>query len=288
MKTICKVINILCLILSILGFGVALVFIITDKTGDIGFLNDITKIDLWIILICLLAATVSYVTLLFNNNKGICIGGIIGCLLFSFQSYGAAIVIGMGFMLNVIYLSYLDGKVQKEVKTLPVVNEMDSPIDDSNSEESGQDNNVIDNYNNNNINNTNTIMNNDRIDDDYRPYMKPYYIYFILSIILSISYMVLLVMGSISVVNFFSNQKEGAYILLFILVIPFLGIIALALAVDIIYGLIAAILALAAPSKAIMTLNSVMGFLSLTFFNAIGAISIMSYVEDVVKNNNTY
>ena len=287
MKTLCKVVNILCLILSILGFGVALVFIITDKTGDIGFLNDITKIDLWIILICLLAATVSYVTLLFNNNKGICIGGIIGCLLFSFQSYGAAIVIGMGFMLNVIYLSYLDGKVQKEVKTLPVVNEVDSPIDDSNSEESGQDNNVIDNYNNN-INNTNTIMNNDRIDDDYRPYMKPYYIYFILSIILSISYMVLLVIGSISVVNFFSNQKEGAYILLFILVIPFLGIIALALAVDIIYGLIAAILALAAPSKAIMTLNSVMGFLSLTFFNAIAAISIMSYVEDVVKNNNTY
>lgn len=287
MKTLCKVVNILCLILSILGFGVALVFIITDKTGDIGFLNDITKIDLWIILICLLATTVSYVTLLFNNNKGICIGGIIGCLLFSFQSYGAAIVIGMGFMLSVIYLSYLDGKVQKEVKTLPVVNEVDSSIDDSNSEESGQDNNVIDNYNNN-INNTNTIMNNDRIDDDYRPYMKPYYIYFILSIILSISYMVLLVMGSISVVNFFSNQKEGVYILLFILVIPFLGIIALAIAVDIIYGLIAAILALAAPSKAIMTLNSVMGFLSLTFFNAIGAISIMSYVEDVVKNNNTY
>ena len=281
MKTLCKVVNILCLILSILGFGVALVFIITDKTGDIGFLNDITKIDLWIILICLLATTVSYVTLLFNNNKGICIGGIIGCLLFSFQSYGAAIVIGMGFMLNVIYLSYLDGKVQKEVKALPTVNEVDSSIDDSNSEESVQDNNVNNSYNN-------TTINNDRIDDDYRPYMKPYYIYFILSIILSISYMVLLVMGSISVVNFFSNQKEGAYILLFILVIPFLGIIALALAVDIIYGLIAAILALAAPSKAVMTLNSVMGFLSLTFFNAIGAISIMSYVEDVVKNNNTY
>ena len=100
--------------------------------------------------------------------------------------------------------------------------------------------------------------------------------------------MVLLVMGSISVVNFFSNQKEGAYILLFILVIPFLGIIALALAVDIIYGLIAAILALAAPSKAIMTLNSVMGFLSLTFFNAIAAISIMNFVENVVNNNDNY
>ncbi len=287
MKTICKVISILCLILSILGFGVALVFIITDKTGDIGFLNDITKIDLWIILICLLATTVSYVTLLFNNNKGICIGGIIGCLLFSFQSYGAAIVIGMGFMLNVIYLSYLDGKVQKEVKALPIVNEADSFINNSNSEELVQDNNVNDNYNDN-VNNTNTIINNDRIDDDYRPYMKPYYIYFILSIILSISYMVLLVMGGISIVDYFRNSKEGVYILLFALAVPFLGIIALALAIDLIYGLVASILALAAPSKAIMTLNSVMGFLSLTFFNAIGAISIMSYVEDVVKNNNTY
>lgn len=287
MKTICKVINILCLILSILGFGVAAVFIITDKTGDIGFLNDITKIDLWIILICLLATTVSYVTLLFNNNKGICIGGIIGCLLFSFQSYGAAIVIGMGFMLNVIYLSYLDGKVQKEVKALPIVNEADSSINNSNSEELVQDNNVNDNYNDN-VNNTNTIINNDRIDDDYRPYMKPYYIYFILSIVLSISYMVLLVMGCISIVDYFRNSKDGVYVLLFALAVPFLGIIALALAVDIIYGLVASILALAAPSKAIMTLNSVMGFLSLTFFNAIGAISIMSYVEDVVKNNNTY
>lgn len=287
MKTLCKVVNILCLILSILGFGVALVFIITDKTGDIGFLNDITKIDLWIILICLLATTVSYVTLLFNNNKGICIGGIIGCLLFSFQSYGAAIVIGMGFMLNVIYLSYLDGKVQKEVKALPIVNEADSSINNSNSEELVQDNNVNDNYNDN-VNNTNTIINNDRIDDDYRPYMKPYYIYFILSIILSISYMVLLVMGCISIVDYFSNSKEGVYVLLFALAVPFLGIIALALAIDLIYGLVASILALVAPSKAIMTLNSVMGFLSLTFFNAIGAISIMSYVEDVVKNNNTY
>lgn len=287
MKTLCKVVIILCLILSILGFCVALVFIITDKTGDIGFLNDITKIDLWIILICLLATTVSYVTLLFNNNKGICIGGIIGCLLFSFQSYGAAIVIGMGFMLNVIYLSYLDGKVQKEVKALPIVNEADSSINNSNSEELVQDNNVNDNYNDN-VNNTNTIINNDRIDDDYRPYMKPYYIYFILSIILSISYMVLLVMGCISIVDYFSNSKEGVYVLLFALAVPFLGIIALALAIDLIYGLVASILALVAPSKAIMTLNSVMGFLSLTFFNAIGAISIMNFVENVVNNNDNY
>ena len=287
MKTLCKVVIILCLILSILGFCVALVFIITDKTGDIGFLNDITKIDLWIILICLLATTVSYVTLLFNNNKGICIGGIIGCLLFSFQSYGAAIVIGMGFMLNVIYLSYLDGKVQKEVKALPIVNEADSSINNSNSEELVQDNNVNDNYNDN-VNNTNTIINNDRIDDDYRPYMKPYYIYFILSIILSISYMILLVMGCISIVDYFSNSKEGVYVLLFALAVPFLGIIALALAIDLIYGLVASILALVAPSKAIMTLNSVMGFLSLTFFNAIGAISIMNFVENVVNNNDNY
>ncbi|MBR6288730.1 MAG: hypothetical protein IKR19_05325, partial [Acholeplasmatales bacterium] len=59
-------------------------------------------------------------------------------------------------------------------------------------------------------------------------------------------------------------------------------------AIDLIYGLVASILALVAPSKAIMTLNSVMGFLSLTFFNAIGAISIMNFVENVVNNNDNY
>ena len=280
MKTICKVINILCLILSVLGFGVATVFIITDKTGDVGFLNDITKLDLWIIAVCLLVTTVLYTTLIFNRSKGICIGGIVVCLLGSFQSYGAALAVGMGFMINVIYFSYIESKEQKDANATPIVVDENLSNDNLYVEEPTQNNSE-------GINTNNNLDNKDKV-VDYRPYMKPYYLYFILSIILSVSYIVLLVIGCISIVDYFRDSKEGVYVLLFALAVPFLGIIALALAIDLIYGLVASILALAAPSKAIMTLNSVMGFLSLTFFNAIGAISIMSYVEDVVKNNNTY
>ena len=280
MKTICKVINILCLILSVLGFGVATVFIITDKTGDVGFLNDITKLDLWIIAVCLLVTIVLYTTLIFNRSKGICIGGIVVCLLGSFQSYGAALAVGMGFMINVIYFSYIESKEQKEANATPIVVDENLSNDNLYVEEPTQNNSE-------GINTNNNLDNKDKV-VDYRPYMKPYYLYFILSIILSVSYIVLLVIGCISIVDYFRNSKDGVYVLLFALAVPFLGIIALAILIDLIYGLVASILALVEPCKSTMAINAVVGFMSLTFFNAIAAISIMNFVENVVNKNDNY
>ena len=279
MKTICKVINILCLILSILGFGVAAVFIITDKTDQAGFLNDITKMDLWVTALWLLITAALYTILIFNRNKGICIGGIVVCLLVSFQSYGAALAVGMGFMINVIYFSYIEGKEQKETNATPIMVIESLPNDNLYVEE--PQNSIEGANTNNNLDNKGKVV-------DYRPYMKPYYLYFILSIILSVSYIVLLVIGCISIVDYFRNSKEGVYILLFALAVPFLGIIALALAIDLIYGLVASILALVEPCKSTMAINAVVGFMSLTFFNAIAAISIMNFVENVVNNNDNY
>ena len=277
MKTICKVINILCLILSILGFGVAAVFIITDKTDQAGFLNDITKMDLWVTALWLLITAALYTILIFNRNKGICIGGIVVCLLVSFQSYGAALAIGMGFMINVIYFSYIEGKEQKEANATPIVVEESLPNDNLYVEE--HQNSIEGANTNNNLDNKGKVV-------DYRTYMKPYYVYFILSIILSVSYIVLLVIGCISIVDYFRNSKEGVYVLLFALAVPFLGIIALAILIDLIYGLVASILALVELCKSTMAINAVVGFMSLTFFNAIAAISIMNFVENVDNNNN--
>ncbi len=279
MKTICKVINILCLILSILGFGVAAVFIITDKTDQAGFLNDITKMDLWVTALWLLITAALYTILIFNRNKGICIGGIVVCLLVSFQSYGAALAIGMGFMINVIYFSYIEGKEQKEANATPIVVEESLPNDNLYVEE--HQNSIEGANTNNNLDNKGKVV-------DYRTYMKPYYVYFILSIILSVSYIVLLVIGCISIVDYFRNSKEGVYVLLFALAVPFLGIIALAILIDLIYGLVASILALVELCKSTMAINAVVGFMSLTFFNAIAAISIMNFVENVVNNNDNY
>ena len=124
---------------------------------------------------------------------------------------------------------------------------------------------------------------------DYRPYMKPYYIFYILSIILSIAYIFLLVYGFITAVEYFRNLDLSARKVIYtLLVLPIFGIVVLFLAVEIIYGLIASILAMIVPNKATISLNAVLGFLSFTFLNAAASLSILRNAENENKNIGNY
>ncbi len=237
-----------------IGMYIINVRVSTDSEVPIGKINVfLYSAFFWSIIILIL----SFVSLTSKSkSKSVPIAGLVICFIGVYQTYGITLVAGVGFVLNLINISNQEMEYEKSLEALP------------------DEERVV--VHNNDINFRYKHV-------DYKSYVKKNKINYIISIILSTIYIAVTITLTVLLTNYLINkyslEKVGLGIIGIIFLVFFLYAIIFFLVITEIIGLVAPILALACPNRTILKVNSVIGFICLTFLNASASANILKDID---------
>ena len=267
MKKIAKLFSILGAIASRVGFVTIIVVLIYDYSHSYGYLEESLRLRLYTAAIYIFLIGILGIVSLFvkTASKGLSIGGIVVCFIGLYQTYGVAVLALVGFVLTLIDISNQEKEREKEIEALPEAERIF--------------------VQNNDINFRYRHV-------DYKSYVSKHLPSYIVSIMLSVIFISFYVFGvvlfTMNIYDKWNVKNVGLAIFgIFILAFIIYGIL-LIFFVWMLSGLLVSILAITSPNRKILKINSVMGFVCLTFFNAIASIDILNEIDRNIKSSIRY
>lgn len=244
------------LIASICGFVAILVLLIYNLINNLEFLSDTMRMQLRMAAGYLLVVSILSAISINSISKGLHIAGIVICAISLYQTFGVVTFSLVGFIIKAIDITNLEKGQQSRNGSAR-------------------------------IENGNTVQNYNKVNIDYKIYVKNHIGSYIVSIIFSIIYLCLYGYGFYALAKLLFGARDGAAIaggLLFIMISPLLFL----LLGIIIAGLIAPILAIASPDEKVLKYNIKMASLSLTFINGYASKNILNQIDIDNRNSSRY
>ena len=260
MKKLGFVFTLISIIASAIGLGAAIFFnayriFDHEEISSVEWYIRLNIAAIWLVPILVLGAVS-----LKRVSKGICIAGILICAISIYSTYGVSLVAILGFIFNYIFITGEEKKKEEMIESLPE-----------------EERKVI---HNNDINYRYKHI-------DYREYVKKHRVSFIISIFIALLYIGLFIFGVFELTAYLYDKLDVknaglaifGILLMAIFYFGFFFIVFLFMLV----GLISPIMALVAPSRRVLKMNRVMGFVFLTILNGVAAIDIL---DEIDKNMN--
>ena len=260
MKRIGTIFNILGIIGSAIGLVVSLFFTIYNRVNNGEFLSLELYINLYGSAFWLVPILVLSIIGLKNGTKGIYIAGIVVCFISAYSTYGVSLIALVGFVFQLIFLNDIEKEKEERIEALPE------------QERVYIQNNDI-NYRYKHV--------------DYKEYVNKRKAYYIVSCIISATYILAFLFGVYKLTSYIYDawgiDHAGLAIVgIIILSIFYFGFLFLVF-LYILAGFVVSILALTSPSRRVLKVNRVLGFICLTIFNGIASMDILDEIDKNIK-----